>query len=112
MQAVFEGSSQEGEGEEMNTMMPLPERDRHAEALAHQIIEITRAAYKEIDEFRRQYDHRGAYYREERLREELVEACVEFNKVEARSRKWLEDSLAGMVVANKTFVLKPMPENE
>ncbi len=107
---MFEGSSEESQGREV---MPLPERDRHAEALAHQIIEITRAAYKEIDQFRRHYDHTGAHYREERLREELVEACVKFNKYEARSRKWLEDSLAACLASKPSapFVLKPMPEN-
>ncbi len=94
-------------------MMPLPERDRHAEALAAKIIDLTRAALDEIRDFISLADYRGAAAREDMLREEIVRTCTEFNKHMARSHKWLEDSLLACLASKPSapFVLKPMPEN-
>ena len=46
-----------------------------AQALARQIHHLNIAAMREIEEFAKRGDYNGAHYREDRWREEVLEAC-------------------------------------
>ncbi len=94
-------------------MLSLPERDRHAEALAAKIIDMTLCANADIRDFYRHHDYNGASTRELMWKESVIEACTQFNKDMARIVRYNQKQIADLVaVIPGPFVLKPMPENE
>jgi len=77
-----------------------PERDVVAHRLAQQIVNLTHAYNRELNEFWNRRDLRGAYACEERWRDEVEQACENANKYQAQvireTREQLTEILALM----------------
>ncbi len=95
-------------------MMPLPERDSHAYALASMIIATTREAYREIHAFADRREYNSAHAREEMLIEEVLRLCTQFNKDMNMMLTYSQQQNAEIaaLLPCKPFVLAPMPRNE
>lgn len=96
-----------------DTIMELPPRDSHAEALAAKIIDLTLAANADIRGFHAKHDHNGAAAREGMWKDDVLETITAFNKHEAMTRDYLTARLVDCQSRIlPAMIIQAAPENE